>query len=128
MRFSPPCLRGDIINFRYKPQSGALKISALALILTALQLVLACRKSHLRWLGLAKKVLAMRGSQSNGFQAHVLKSIAIQRFPAHRPANSPCAPENLLLGKRTKESEKSTLSTVCALFYRGANNEEPANR
>ena len=70
------------------------------------------RSSHLRWLDLAKRVLALRGSQSNGFQAHVLKSIAIQRFPAHRPANSPCALENLLLGKRTKGSEKSTLSTA----------------
>ena len=36
---------------------------------------------------LTKRVLALRVSQSNGFQAHVLKSIAIQCFPARRPAS-----------------------------------------
>lgn len=58
-----------------------------------------------------KRVLTLRGSQGNGFQEHVLKSIGIQCFPEHRPAGIKVCSEKPFAREKDKSSKKLTLST-----------------
>ena len=72
------------------------------------------RSSHLRWLDLAKRVLALRVSQSNGFQACVSYPLKFNVFLLTGQRTSRCASENRLNSKRTKESKNDFIDRLTA--------------
>ena len=67
--------------------------------------------AHGRSADLARRVLALRVSQSNGFQACVSKTIEIQRLPARRPASIQVRSEKPFAVQKDESIKKPTLLT-----------------